>query len=242
MLSVTLLASDEALTLARPEVEAIAAQQCLQVSPALGALTNERIHQTFQRKTDITWYAGHMGPAGIPLADGSLLPPTVLGAYVAAFEARLCVLNSCQGAECAAAVRSQAQRCTVLYWDEAVESATAYHVGSLLAQQLCAGGLEGALLFAREAGFRVLHAGMSYQFPGGGPSPDMLNVLYELRERLVRLEEKMVRLEEDVKQLRQHQPEEGLTAKQLIGVSVGAFVALMTLATLIYVLSGKWGG
>ena len=81
---------------------------------------------------------------------------------------------------------------------------------------------------------------MSYQFPQG-PSPELINVLYELRERVVRIEEKMVRMEEDVKTLRQQQPL-SIGTRQLFTISVSVFIALLALATIISVLSGRWIG
>jgi len=234
-----MLATDDALTLAKAEVEAVAATPCLKVAPVLGELTNERIHAAFGSKVDIMWYAGHMGPQGIPLADGTVLPPAVLGAYVAAFECRLAVLNSCAGAESAVAIHSQAKRCMVVYMQEEVESATAYHCGSLMAQRLCAGGIEAAINFAREAGYRILQAGMSYQFPQGAP-PDLVPLLYELRERLVRVEVCVSNMEKDVAQL-QVQQAGSLSNRQLLTTALAVFLALLALAAVISVLAGRWG-
>lgn len=235
----TMLATDEALTLARQEVESVAAAPCLQVAPVLGELSNERIHRAFG-KSEVFWYAGHMGPQGIPLADGTLLPPAVIGAYVAAFECRLAVLNSCAGAESAVAIHGQAKRCMVIYYQEEVESATAYHCGSLVAQQLCVGGIEAAINFAREAGYKVLQAGMSYQYPGG-PSPDLLQLLYELRERLVRVEVTITGVQADIERMRREQPN-GLSSRQMVTTAFAVFLALLALATVIGLAAGRWGG
>ena len=235
----TMLATDDALTLARQEVESVAAAQCLQVAPVLGDLTDERIHRAFG-KSDVFWYAGHMGPQGIPLSDGTFLPPAIIGAYVAAFECRLAVLNSCAGAESAVAIHGQAKRCMVIYYKEDVESATAYHCGSLVAQQLCIGGIEAAINFAREAGYKVLQAGMSYQYPGG-PSEDLLRLLYELRERLVRVEVTITGIQTDIERMRHDQPP-GLSSRQMATTALSVFLALLALAMVIGLAAGRWGG
>lgn len=239
MLTCTLLATDQGLALAQSEVEAVAAASCLQVRPVLGGLTHEKVHNAC-KPSDIFWYAGHMGPEGIPLADGTYLPPLVIGAYIAAFEYRIAVLNSCTGRTVAQAIQDQAKRCLVIFYEQEIEDSNAYHLGSLLSQQLCAGGIEAAVSFARSAGYKVLQAGMSYQFPQG-PSPELIQLLYELRERVVRIEEKMVRMEEDVKTLRQQQPM-NIGTKQLVMLSVSVFIALLALASIISVLSGRWIG
>lgn len=240
MLTCTLIATDEGLALARSEIEAVADQPCLKVQPVLGALTHEKVHAACDKRADIFWYAGHMGPEGIPLTDRTFLPPVVIGAYVAAFEYRVALLNSCTGSEVAQAIHTQARRCLVLFRKQAVEDADAYHLGSLVAQQLCAGGIESAVRFARDAGYELLQAGMSYQFPQG-PSPELIQLLYELRERVVRIEEKMVRMEDDMRTLRQQQPQ-NLSTRQLMGVALGVFLALLALAVIVSVLSGRWIG
>lgn len=240
MLTCTLIATDEGLALARSEIESVARAPCLQVGPVFGELTHEKIHDACNRKADVFWYAGHMGPEGILLADRTFLPPVVIGAYVAAFEYRIAFLNSCTGSEVAQAIHQQAPRCMVLFSQREIEDADAYHLGCLFSQQLCAGGIEAAVRFARSAGYKVLQAGMSYQFPQG-PSPELIQVLYELRERVVRIEEKMVRMEEDVRTLRTQQPV-NISTRQLLTVSLGVFVALLGLAAIISVLSGRWYG
>jgi hypothetical protein len=240
VLTCTLIATDQGLALARPEIEAIADAPCLKVAPVLGELTHEKVHNACDKKADVFWYAGHMDSDGIPLVDGSWLPPVVIGAYVAAFEYRIAVLNSCSGRAVAQAIHSQAPRCLVIYHESTVDDADAYHLGCLLSQQLCAGGIESAIRFARSAGYETLQAGMSYQFPQG-PSPELIQLLYELRERVVRIEEKMVRMEEDVRTLRTQQPV-NISTKQLLTVSAGVFVALLALAAIISVLSGRWYG
>ena len=239
MLTCTLIATDQGLALAQSEIEAVADAPCLKVAPVLGDLTHEKIHNAC-RKADIFWYAGHMGPEGIPLADHTYLPPVVIGAYIAAFEYRLAVLSSCSGQAVAQAIHVQAPGCTVIYNEVEIEDANAYHLGCLLSQQMCAGGLDVAARFARSAGYRVLQATMSYQLPQG-PSPELINVLYELRERMVRVEEKMIRMEEDVKTLRQQQPM-NIGTRQLFTISVTVFIALLALASIISVLSGRWIG
>ncbi len=238
MLTCTLIATDQGLALAQSEIEGVAAAPCLKVAPALGELTHEKIHSAC-KQADIFWYAGHMTADGIPLADHTYLPPVVIGAYIAAFQYRLAVLNSCTGEAVARAIQDQAPGCTVIFSVTEIEDANAYHLGCLLSQQLCSGGIEGAARFARSAGYKVLQAGMSYQFPQG-PSPELLQLLYELRERLVRVEEKMVRMEEDVRTLRQ-QPG-NLTTRQLFTITVGVFLALLALTAIISVLSGRWLG
>jgi len=240
MLTCTLIATDQGLILARSEIEAVADAPCLKVAPVLGELTNEKVHNACDKRQDIFWYAGHMTEQGIPLADGTYLPPVVIGAYIAAFEYRIAFLNSCTGKAVAAAIHEQAKRCLVIYYEQEIEDSNAYHLGSLLSQQLCAGGIEAAASFARQAGYRVLQASMSYQFPQG-PSPELIQLLYELRERVVRIEEKMARMEEDVKTLRQQQPL-SIGTRQLFMISVSVFVALLALATIISVLSGRWIG
>jgi hypothetical protein len=239
MLTCTLIATDQGLQLARSEVEAVAAAPCLQVRPVLGELTHEKVHNACT-KADVYWYAGHMTEDGIPLADGTYLPPIIIGAYIAAFEYRLAVLNSCTGTDVAQAIQDQAPGCTVIFSVTEIEDANAYHLGCLLSQQLCQGGVDVAARFARTAGYRVLQASMSYQLPQG-PSPELINVLYELRERMVRVEEKMIRMEEDVKTLRQQQPL-NIGTRQLFTISLSVFVALLALATIISVLSGRWIG
>lgn len=249
MLTATVIATDDALTLARQEVEAVAAQPCIQAATCYGNLTHERIHAAFEAKRDVVWYAGHMSAEGIPLADGTTLAPVVLGSYIAAFEARLAVLSSCEGGECALAIHNQARRCMVIYWREQVESGTAYHVMALVAAQLCSGGVEAAVNFARGAGCGILQAGMSYQYPSG-PSPELLQYIQDVRERLVRMEVTLARAQEDitslradVQRIRDTQQEEpvGLQAKQLFSVALGVAVALVALAATIYVAS-HWGG
>jgi len=239
MLTCTLIATDQGLQLAQSEIEGVAAAPCLKVSPVLGELTHEKIHNAC-RKADIFWYAGHMTPDGIPLADHTYLPPVVIGAYIAAFEYRIAVLNSCTGTDVAQAIHVQAPGCTVIYNEVEIEDANAYHLGCLLSQQICAGGIDVAARFARTAGYKVMQAVMSYQLPQG-PSPELINVLYELRERVVRIEEKMVRMEEDVKTLRQQQPM-NVSTRQLFMISVSVFIALLALASIISVLSGRWIG
>jgi len=238
MLTCTLIATDQGLALAQSEIEGVADAPCLKVAPVLGELTHEKIHNACDKRQDIFWYAGHMGPAGIPLTDGTYLPPIIIGAYIAAFEYRLAVLSSCTGQTVAQAIHDQAPGCTVIYYAVEIEDATAYHLGCLLSQQLCTGGIEGAAKFARSAGYKVMQAEMSYQ---QGPSPELITVLYELRERVVRIEEKMVRMEEDVRTMRQQQPG-NMSTKQLFTISVGVFMALLALATIISVLSGRWIG
>lgn len=240
MLTCTLIATDQGLALARSEVEAVADASCLKVGPVLGELTHEKVHNACDKKADIFWYAGHMTAQGIPLVDGTYLPPLIIGAYIAAFEYRIAVLNSCTGRTVAQAIQDQAKRCLVIFYEQEIEDSNAYHLGSLLSQQLCAGGIEAAVSFARSAGYKVLQAGMSYQFPQG-PSPELIQLLYELRERVVRIEEKMVRMEEDVKTLRQQQPM-NIGTKQLVMLSVSVFIALLALASIISVLSGRWIG
>lgn len=240
MLTCTLIATDQGLALARPEIEAVADVPCLKVAPLLGDLTHEKIHNACDRPSDVFWYAGHMSEDGIPLADHTYLPPIIIGAYIAAFEYRIAVLNSCTGTAVAQAIHSQAPRCLVLYHPQEIEDTNAYHLGCLLSRQLCAGGIESAIKFARGAGYETLQAVMSYQFPQG-PSPELLNVLYELRERVVRIEEKMVRMEDDVRTLRQQQPM-NIGTRQLFTISVSVFIALLALASIISVLSGRWLG
>jgi len=240
MLTCTLIATDQGLALARSEVEAIAAVPCMQVRPVLGELTHEKVHNACDKQQDIFWYAGHMTEQGIPLADGTYLSPLIIGAYVAAFEYRIVVLNSCTGRTVAQAIQDQAKRCLVIYSEQEIEDSNAYHLGSLVAQQLCAGGIEAAVSFARSAGYKVLQAGMSYQFPQG-PSPELIQLLYELRERVVRIEEKMVRMEEDVRTLRQQQPG-NISTKQLFTISVTVFIALLALSAIISTLAGRWTG
>ena len=239
MLTCTLIATDQGLQLAQSEIEGVAAAPCLKVAPVLGELTHEKIHNAC-RKADVFWYAGHMTEDGIPLADRTYLPPVVIGAYIAAFEYRLAVLNSCTGEAVARAIHEQAPGCLIIFNVTEIEDATAYHLGCLLSQQLCQGGVDVAARFARTAGYRVLQASMSYQLPQG-PSPELINVLYELRERMVRVEEKMIRMEEDVKTLRQQQPL-NIGTRQLFTISVSVFIALLALATIISVLSGRWLG
>ncbi len=239
MLTCTLIATDQGLALARSEVEAIATAPCLKVQPLLGELTHEKIHNACDRQSDVFWYAGHMTEQGIPLADHTYLPPVVIGAYVAAFEYRIAVLNSCTGRAVAQAIQDQAKRCLVIFYEQEIEDSNAYHLGCLLSQQLCAGGIEAAVKFAQSAGYKVLQA-MSFQNPQG-PSPELINVLYELRERMVRVEEKMIRMEEDVKTLRQQQPL-NIGTRQLFTISLSVFIALLALATIISVLSGRWLG
>jgi hypothetical protein len=181
-----------------------------------------------------------MTPDGIPLADRTYLSPIIIGAYIAAFEYRLAVLNSCSGEAVAREIHEQAPGCLIIFSLTEIEDANAYHLGCLLSQQLCSHGIDGAARFARSAGYKVLQAGMSYQFPQG-PSPELINVLYELRERVVRIEEKMVRMEEDVKTLRQQQPV-NISTKQLLTVTFGVFMALLALAFIISVLAGRWSG
>jgi hypothetical protein len=240
MLTCTLIATDQGLQLAQSEIEGVAAAPCLKVSPVLGELTHEKIHNACDKRQEIFWYAGHMTPDGIPLADRTYLSPIIIGAYIAAFEYRLAVLNSCTGQTVAQAIHDQAPGCLVIYYETEIEDANAYHLGCLLSQQLCSHGIDGAARFARSAGYKVLQAGMSYQFPQG-PSPELIQVLYELRERVVRIEEKMVRMEEDVKTLRQQQPV-NISTKQLLTVSFGVFMALLALAFIISVLAGRWSG
>ena len=240
MLTCTLIATDQGLALARSEVEAVATAPCLKVQPLLGELTHEKIHNACDKQADIFWYAGHMTDQGIPLADRTFLPPVVIGAYVAAFEYRIAVLNSCTGRAVAQAIQDQAKRCLVIYYEQEIEDSNAYHLGCLVSQQLCAGGIEAAVKFAQSAGYKVLQASMSFQYPQG-PSPELLQVLYELRERVVRIEEKMVRMEEDVKTMRQAQPG-NISTKQLFTISVGVFLALLALATIISIMSGRWIG
>ena len=239
MLTCTLIATDQGLALAQSEIEGVADAPCLKVAPVLGELTHEKIHNACDKQTDVFWYAGHMTEDGIPLADHTYLPPVIIGAYIAAFEYRLAVLSSCSGQVVAQAIHDQAPGCTVIYYAVEIEDATAYHLGCLLSQQLCSGGIEGAARFARSTGYKVLQAGMS-QFQQG-PSPELIQVLYDLRERLVRVEEKMIRMEEDVRTLRLAQPG-NLTTKQLFTISVGVFLSLLALATIISVLSGRWIG
>jgi hypothetical protein len=240
MLTCTLLATDQGLALARSEVEAIAAAPCLKVAPVLGELTHEKVHNACDRRQDIFWYAGHMTEQGIPLADGTYLPPVIIGAYIAAFEYRIAVLNSCTGRAVAQAIQEQAKRCLVIFYEQEIEDSNAYHLGSLLSQQLCAGGIEAAVSFARSAGYKVLQAGMSYQFPQG-PSPELIQLLYELRERVVRIEEKMVRMEDDVRTLRAASPG-NISTRQLFTISVAVFIALLALAAIISTLAGRWSG
>lgn len=236
MLRCTLIATDAGLALALPEVEAVAALPCLRITAALGDLTDERIHHVCG-PGEVLWYAGHMTAAGIPLANRDCLPPVVLAAYVAAFEYRLVVLNSCWGAEAAAAIHRIAPGAAVVYHEQEVEDSDAYHLGCLLAQQVCAEGIEGAIAFARVTGYKILDAEMAY---GAGPTPELIQVLYALRERVVRIEEKMMRMEEDVRSLRQ-QPQ-NLSTRQLLAVAGGCFLALVALALVIAVLSGGWPG
>lgn len=240
MLTCTLIATDQGLQLAQSEIEGVAAAPCLKVAPVLGELTHAKIHNAFDKKVDIFWYAGHMTADGIPLADRTYLPPVVIGAYIAAFEYRLAVLNSCTGEAVAKAIHDQAPGCLVIFNEVEIDDANAYHLGCLLAQQLCAGGIDVAVRFARAAGYKVMQAVMSYQFPQG-PSPELINVLYELRERVVRIEEKMIRMEDDVRTLRQQQPM-NIGTKQLFTISVSVFIALLALASIISVLSGRWLG
>jgi hypothetical protein len=239
MLTCTLIATDQGLALARSEVEAVADAPCLKVAPVLGELTHEKIHNAC-RKADIFWYAGHMTEDGIPLADRTYLSPIIIGADIAAFEYRLAVLNSCTGEAVARAIHEQAPGCLIIFNLTEIEDANAYHLGYLLSQQLCQGGVDVAARFARTAGYKVLQASMSYQLPQG-PSPELINVLYELRERMVRVEEKMIRMEEDVKTLRQQQPL-SIGTRQLFTISISVFIALLALATIISVLSGRWIG
>lgn len=239
MLTCTLVATDQGLALARSEVEAVATAPCLKVQPLLGELTHEKIHNACDRQGDVFWYAGHMTDQGIPLADGTYLPPVIIGAYVAAFEYRIAVLNSCTGRAVAQAIQDQAKRCLVIYYEQEIEDSNAYHLGSLVSQQLCAGGIEGAVSFAQSAGYKVLQA-MSYQFPQG-PSPELLQVLYELRERVVRIEEKMVRMEEDVKTLRTAAPN-NISTRQMFFIFVYVLLALLALASTISILAGRWSG
>ena len=239
MLTCTLIATDQGLALAQAEVEAVASASCLQVRPVLGGLTHEKVHNAC-KQADIFWYAGHMTGDGIPLADGTYLPPLIIGAYIAAFEYHIVVLNSCTGRAVAQAIQDQAKRCLVIFYEQEIEDSNAYHLGCLLSQQLCAGGIEAAVNFARTAGYKVLQAGMSYQLPQG-PSPELIQLLYELRERVVRIEEKMVRMEEDVRTLRENQTV-NVSTRQLFGISLGVLMSLLALATIITVLSGRWPG
>jgi len=239
MLTCTLIGTDQGLQLARSEIEAVADASCLKVAPVLGELTHEKIHHACHKRADIFWYAGHMSEDGIPLADHTYLPPVIIGAYIAAFGYRIAVLNSCTGRTVAQAIHKQAPGCLVIFYEEEIEDASAYHLGSLLSQQFCASGIDGAAKFARSAGYEVLQAGMN-QFPQG-PSPEMINVLYDLRERVVRIEERMVRMDEDVRTLRQQQPL-NVSTRQLFMISVSVFVALLALAAIISVASGRWMG
>lgn len=240
MLTCTLIATDAGLALARAEIEAVADAECLKVSPVFGELSHQKIHAACDKKADIFWYAGHMGPEGVPLMDGTFLPPVVIGAYVAAFEYSIAFLNSCTGSEVAQAIHEQAPRCTVIFSQREIEDTNAYHLGSLISQQICAGGIDAAVRFARTAGYRVLQAGMSYQFPQG-PSPELLQVLYELRERVVRIEEKMVRMEDDVRTLRAAAPN-NISTRQMFFIFVYVLLALLALAATISVLAGRWTG
>jgi hypothetical protein len=240
MLTCTLIATDHGLALAHSEIEAVADTACLKVAPVLGELTHEKIHNAFDKRQDIFWYAGHMTEDGIPLVDGTYLPPVIIGAYVAAFEYRLAMLNSCTGRAVAQAIHEQAPGCLVIFHEQEIEDANAYHLGCLLSQQFCTGGIDGAARFARSAGYEVLQARMSYQFPQG-PTPELINVLYELRERVVRIEEKMIRMEEDVKTLRSVAPH-NISTRQLFTISVAVFLALLALAFIISVLAGRWTG
>lgn len=237
MLTCTLLATDDGLALARAEIEAVAAVRCLQVRPLLGDLTHAKVQEACGQPADVLWYAGHMTAEGLPLADGSHLPPAVIGAYVAAFEFRLAFLNSCTGSEAAQAIYMLAGRCSVIFHKSEIEDASAYHLAGLVAQQLCLGGIGAALRFARSVGYEVLQGAMSYQFPQG--QPEFMQVVYDVRERMVRMEEKMVRMEEDVRLLRCQQPQ-NLSGKQLVAMALGIFMALLLLAAVVFVLAGRW--
>lgn len=236
MLTCTMLATDDGLALARAEIEAVCAVRCLQVRPLFGDLTHAKVHEACGQTADVLWYAGHMTADGLPLSDRSYLPPAIIGAYVAAFEFKLAFLNSCSGSEVAQAIYKQANRCTIIFQRSEIEDANAYHLGSLVARQLCAGGIGAAVHFARSVGYEVLQAAMSYQFPQG---PEFLQVVYDVRERMVRMEEKMVRMEEDVRLLRCQQPQ-NLSGRQLAAMALGIFMALLLLAGVVSVLAGRW--
>ena len=155
MLTCTLIATDQGLQLAQSEIEAVAAAPCLKVAPVLGRADAREDPQCLRQAADIFWYAGHMTPDGIPLADRTYLPPIIIGAYIAAFEYRLAVLNSCTGAGCCPGnPRSGAWLPRDLHTKRRSRTPTPTILGACCRSNSAQGGIEVAARFARISGLQ----------------------------------------------------------------------------------------